>query len=129
MTRTRLETWEKRLNEALHRVDAELEEAFAERLSRAPHRQPAGTAANPKYDGLFSLDAKFSLGIVAQAGPGYVVDVRTSAREALSENQREAVLVHAAEALRRELGEAFPDRDISVSRDGSVLRIQGNLGL
>lgn len=121
--------WEAALRRALDSVDHALEERFGDLLPLDPKRPPRHATASPKYDGLFAVDGKFSLGLVSRSGPGYVVDVRVASSRTPSPVQREAVLDAAEEALREALREAFPGKTLHVRREGQVLRITGDLSL
>lgn len=129
MNRTRVEEWEAALGQALAAVDHALEERFGDLLPRHPRRPPRQATANPKYDGLFALDGKFSLGLVSQHGPGYVIDVRMASARSPTAAQREAVLAEAERALREALPAAFPGKTLEVQRTHQGLRVTGDLGL
>ena len=129
MKGTRLEEWETGLRRALEAVDHTLEDRFAGHFAPRPNRPARHTTANPKYDGLFAVHSKFSLGLMSTSGPGYVIDVDTASAVTLSAVQREAVVEEAERALREALAEAFPKRTLNVQRDGHVLRVTGDLSL
>ena len=75
MSMSATEAWERRLRRVLDAVDAQLEDAFGDRFPHRVGRPRRGTTANPKYDGLFSVEAKFTIKDVSGAGPGYIGDV------------------------------------------------------
>lgn len=129
MNRTRVEEWEAGLRQALDAVDHALEERLGDLLPRHPQRPRRHATANPKYDGLFAVDGKFSMGLVSQAGPGYVIDIRIASVRSPTPAQREAVLAEAEQALAEALPAAFPGKHLQVHREGRVLRVTGDLSL
>lgn len=130
MTGARTMAWERALRQALDAVDHALEERFGDALPRHPSRPRRQSTANPRYDGLFTLDGKFSLGLVSRSGPGYVVDIRIASPRTPTPELWEAVLTETERALRQALAAAFPSRDLDVTRAGpTVLRITGDLSL
>ena len=129
MSLSALEKWERRLRQALDKVDAALEDKYGAHFRLKPNRPERGSTANAKYDGLFSVDAKFTMGYTSECGAGYVVEMRTASSQPISGMQREAMLRDAGELLAAALAEAFPDRQLAVNRDGSHYRLTGDLGL
>jgi hypothetical protein len=129
VTLTPLEKWERRLRQALDKVDAALEDKYGAHFRLRPNRPERGTTANAKYDGLFSVDAKFTMGYTSEFGAGYVVELRAASSQPISDRQREAMLNDAGELLVEALAEAFPERRLELHRDGSHYRLTGDLGL
>ena len=129
MTLSAVEKWERRLRQALDRVDAALEDKYGAHFRLHSNRPARGRTANPKYDGLFSVDAKFTMGYTSDFGAGYVVDMRTATAQPVSGEQRERMLKDVGELLVTALAEFFPDRELTVVRDGSHYRLTGDLGL
>lgn len=127
MPNNTLENWERKLRTALDKADATLEAQFATSFTRRPNRPPHGSTGNPKYDGLFSLDAKFTLGLVNAAGPSYIVDLRTATLQFVPQYVHAEMLSVAKSALQTALLEVFPDRILKVEIEGNKLRITGNL--
>ena len=122
-----LEKWEGQMRLALDEADAALERKYSSILTRRPNRPENGTTVNPMYDGIFSLDAKFSLGISTQDGPGYTVDLRTSCVEYVSSEMHGQMLNEAAVLLEEALKKVFPDKQLAVTRKGNILRITGDM--
>ena len=122
-----LEKWERQMRLALNEADAALERKYGSMFTRRPNRPEIGTTVNPMYDGIFSLDAKFSLGISTQDGPGYTVDLRTSCLEYVSSEMHGQMLNDAAVILVEELKKVFPDKQLTVTRKGNILRITGDM--
>lgn len=129
MTLTALEKWERRLRQALDKVDAALEDKYGGHFRLKPNRPERGSTANAKYDGLFSVDAKFTMGYTSDYGAGYVVEMRTAAAAPISTEQREAMLKDVGALIAEAMAEAFPDREFAVNRDGSHYRLTGDLRL
>ncbi len=129
MNRTQVELWEAGLRQALDVVDHVLEDRFGDLLPRRPNRPRRDATANPRYDGLFTVDSKFSMGLLSQSGPGYVIDVRLAAIGSPTAAQHEAILEEAERALRAALPESFPGRHLEVVREGRILRVTGDLSL
>ena len=127
MASSELEQWEARLRAALDEVDGALEQKYGSVLTRRPGRPASGTTVNPKYDGLFTLDAKFSLGITTKDGPGYTVDLRSSSVEYVSIELHSDMLNDAAQFLDEALQRAFPERNFAVAVKGNILRITGDM--
>lgn len=124
-----LEAFEDRLHGVLSEIDGALEERWGARWPLHPARPPRGAAANPQYDGLFRVTAAFSAGFGSKLGPGYLFRVEMSTLADVPAVEREAIEAEAAFLLREGLARAFPGRDLRVDRDGSVLKIHGDLSL
>ena len=75
MALTALEQWELTLKTALDSIDALLEKKYGPLLVRKASRPAAGKASNPKYDGVFGIDSKFTLGYASGSGPGYIIEL------------------------------------------------------
>lgn len=127
MSLTQLEIWEQRLRQALDKVDAALEAKYGKEYPLRPNRPSHGTTSNPKYDGLFSVDAKFSLGLATGHGPNYVVELRAVTFKSIPANVWQDMLDIAQATLQASLVEAFPDRLLRVSRNGDYFHITGDL--
>ncbi len=130
MSPTRREQWERRLRAVFEAVDAALEEKYGEQLPRHPARPPHGRTANRKYDGLFEVDGKFSLGLGSGQGPGYVVEARVATLARVPRELRRQIEADLVEWLAVELARQFPGRELRVVRDAAGgLRIVGDLSL
>ncbi|MDZ7371323.1 MAG: hypothetical protein ONB12_09150, partial [candidate division KSB1 bacterium] len=73
--------------------------------------------------------ASFTLGLGSEFGKGYVVDIKLRTLEPVPETIREEIEKEALRFLRRKIGKAFPGRKLSVTRDGTVIKIYGDLSL
>ena len=124
-----LQAWERKLRDALHAVDRMLEERYGDRYPLRPNRPPAGKTTSFAADGLFSVGAKYTAGFGSASGEGYIVEIRMSTLANVPADLRETVRNDAADLLREKLESIFPDRDLDVSREGTVLKIHGDLDL
>lgn len=124
-----LQSWERRLRSALEAIDEMLEERYGARYPLRPHRPPAGATSSFTSDGLFSVHAKYTAGYGSPTGEGYIVELRWSTLADVPDEVRESIRDEVEERLSRELDAQFPDRDLEVSREGSVLKIHGDLDL
>lgn len=127
MKSSELEKWEARLSVALRNVDHALEEKYGKDFTRRPGRPACGVTSNSKYDGIFSLDAKFSLGYATGDGPGYTVDMRVIAEENVPGELFSAMLDDAADMLDGELKAVFPENVLFVKRVKGIIRITGDM--
>ena len=129
MSLTALEKWERQLRQALDQVDAKLEAKYGGTFRLHPNRPEQGKTANAKYDGLFSVEAKFSMGFVSHRAPGYVIEMRTASAEPVTEKVRQQMLDDVGEYLEQALQKYFPGRQLQLERDGSHFHLSGDLQL
>jgi hypothetical protein len=127
MSGHRLEAWERRLTKILDEIDDRLEEVYGSHYPLRPNRPQRGHTANKKYDGLFSIEAKYSLGLGSKLGEGYSVDIRLSTLAQVPKEVRDKIHEEVATMLSEKLATAFPDRELKVSRDGMIYKIHGDL--
>ncbi len=121
--------WERRLKDIFDRIDAELEQQYADRFTLHPARAPHGATANPEDDGLFDLGAAFSAGFGSQHGSGYVVQIRLATLQRVPRDLIEAIEEQIVRRLREELPRAFPGQHLRVEREGHAFKIIGDLSL
>ncbi len=121
--------WERRLSKILKQVDMELEDRYGDDYPLHPSRQPEGNAANPQYDGLFSVTASFSAGFGSENGPGYIIEVRMVTLSDVPDDIVDKIEDEAASLIRKALPLAFKGRDLHVDRDGAIYKIYGDLSL
>ncbi|MCK5802572.1 MAG: hypothetical protein KAI66_07050 [Lentisphaeria bacterium] len=129
MSRNRLDLWEKALKSVLDKVDEHLEHTYGTRYPLRNNRQSRGTTANSMYDGLFSVEGKFSLGYARKEGPGYTIEVRIATFSHVPEKERRTMIDDVEAILRREVPLAFPGKELLITRDGLLHRIHGDLDL
>lgn len=123
-----LDQWERALRGVLDRIDDLLEDRFGNEYSLRRNRPPRGAAANKSYDGLFAVQAKFSLGLGRREGPGYAIEVRMVTFDEVPGKVSDEIHELVGDVLRREIPAAFPNRDVSVSDAGGHFLIHGDLG-
>lgn len=121
--------WEDRLKAVFDRIDDLLEERYGKKYPLHPNRPPRGATANREQDGLFNVGAAFSAGFGSKEGPGYIVEIRMATLSNIPEAVRREIEDRVVDLLRKELPKAFPDRELTVSRDGPVYKIHGDLSL
>ena len=128
MALTALEQWELTLKTALDSIDALMENKYGPFLVRKASRPAAGKASNPKYDGVFGIDSKFTLGYASGSGPGYIIELLTGSASPLSPVLKSEILKDLEDALPEALAKAFPGRVLNVERVGERFRLTGDLG-
>jgi hypothetical protein len=112
----------------LDRIDDQLEDRFGTTYSLKRTRPPRGATANKRYDGLFAVEAKFSLGLGRKEGPGYAVDVRMVTFQDVPDEVEQEIHELVGEMLREELPKAFPDHELTVTNFDDYYVIHGDLG-
>jgi hypothetical protein len=110
-------------------LDTYLEDRFGSLFQRHPNRPVRGTAASVAYDGLFSTGTQFTLGYGSTYGRGYIVNIEIRTLDPVSAETREMIETAAIEHLSSILPSRFPDRNVSVVKDGSVHKIVGDFSL
>ncbi len=121
--------WEERLDAAMHELDSFLEEKYGGNYVLHPARPQRGRTTNPSQDGLFSIAASFSLGLGSHFGKGYVVDIKLVTLEKIPDTVRDEIEELARQKLMELLPTYFPETNLNISRDGTVLKIYGDLSL
>lgn len=120
---------EKRFRAMLNELDEYLETTYGDRYDLHPNRLPRGEASSNIYDGLFSATMKFSLGYGSQLGRGYVVTIDISTLEMVDPEHRREIEADAARHLEELIPKHFPERELSVRRDGRLYKIVGDFSL
>lgn len=123
------EQWELRLDEAMRELDLFLEEKYKGQYILHPARPLQGKTANPSHDGLFGIHANFTLGLGSEIGKGYIVDIRLSTLEHVSDDVRDEIENVARQKLLELLPKYFPNSELNIIKDGPVLKIYGDLRL
>jgi len=121
--------WEQRLKQVFDRIDDVLEERHGRRYSLHPARPKRHSTANREDDGVFDVGAAYTPGYGSRHGAGYVVDVRVATLGRVKADELHQMEQEVADLLRKLLPEAFPERELTVVRDGHVLKIVGDLSL
>lgn len=120
---------EARLGRLCSELDDHLEDMFGGEFPIHPNRPVRGRAANPANDGLFSTGVMFTLGYGSRYGRGFILDMEIRTLAPVPPQRRERIEKEGVAYLERRLPEAFPDRRLSIVRDGNVWKIVGDLSL
>ncbi len=108
--------WEETLKRVFDEIDHALEERYGNRYNLHPARPPRGATSNPESDGLFNVGAAFTAGYGSEFGPGYIVEVRMATLDRMPPDVIEQIEQEVVEMLREKLPQAFPGRQLHVSR-------------
>lgn len=125
----KLEEWEGRLYSLLREIDGVLEDKYGKLYPLHPARPERGETANPQYDGLFRITASYSAGYGSKLGPGYIFRVEVVTFETVPDEERLKFETEAMQMAEEGLKRVFPERELSVARDGNVIKIYGDLSL
>ncbi|HOZ72059.1 MAG TPA: hypothetical protein PLQ29_03365 [Spirochaetales bacterium] len=121
--------WDSQLKAMFDRIDHELEDAYGGRWTLRRNRPERGATSNPEADGLFNVGTFFTPGYGSELGRGYLVEVILATDEAVPAAQRNEIEERVRDLLLDYLPEYFPDRRLSVDRDGSMYKIHGETSL
>ncbi|HDQ15352.1 MAG TPA: hypothetical protein ENN41_11125 [Sediminispirochaeta sp.] len=124
-----LRKFDKRLRALFDEVDDYLEDKYGDRYPLHPRRAKRGSTSSKAHDGLFNVGAAFSAGYGSEHGRGYVIDVDMVTLAKVPDDVEEMIEDDAVEFVRKKLPEYFPERDLSVRRDGRTFKISGDLSL
>lgn len=124
-----VQEFERTLKQLFDQLDDELEAKWGSRYPLHPSRPAAGEAYNKEDDGLFNVGATFSAGYGSEAGKGYVVDVRMVTLQSVDAEVREEIMAYTTDRIDELLPRFFPDRQLSITRDGDLFKIVGDLSL
>jgi len=117
---------EEKIYELLKEVDHYLEEEYENKYRLHPARPDRGETSNPTRDGLINMTARFSAGYGSELGRGYVVDIKLKTLEDVDDETIENINQVAKDIIKEKLPEYFPDRDLSIGRDGNIFKIYGD---
>jgi len=123
----RFNSLDKTLKRIFNEVDEALEDQYGGDFTLHPARTPRGGTANPSSNGLFNVGASFSAGYGSELGRGYVVEIHMSTLENVPSAVRDEIEQKVMEMLRDKLDETMPDKELFVEKDGSVVKIHGDL--
>ncbi|GBU27840.1 hypothetical protein R84B8_01381 [Treponema sp. R8-4-B8] len=121
--------FDNRMKKLFDEVDNFLEDLYGDRYPLHPTRPARGETANPEADGLFNIGAIFTPGYRSELGRGYIIDVSISTLEKVDDSIRREIYETAAEKIRELLPLHFPERELTVCRDGNHFKIQGDFSL
>ncbi len=121
--------WEQQLATLLNALDDVLEDRYGHSFRLHPARAPRDTTSNKAQDGLFRVQANFSLGVGSQHGRGYVIDIHLATLQNAPDELIDEIEEFALNHLRSAIQDIFPDLDLEVAMDGHVIKIFGDLQL
>ncbi len=121
--------WEKKLQKLINFVDDHLENKYHGKYRLHPARPERGKTSSKTQDGLFSITASFSPGYGSKFGRGYVVDMHIATLEEVPDEEMAEIENEVFELLKEKLPEFFPKKELSVKRDGKLIKIIGDLRL
>lgn len=123
------EELESKLSQLCQDLDNHLEDEYGSRYAIHPNRMKRGTGSNPRFDGLFSTSLAFTLGYGSKTGRGYVLEVDIRTLDRVSPSERREIEDEAFSFVEGDLATRFPDRDLSIVRDGNLMKIVGDFSL
>jgi hypothetical protein len=121
--------FDNRMKKLFDEVDNFIEDLYGERYSLHPTRPARGETANPEADGLFNIGVNFTPGYISELGRGYIIDMSISTLDKVDDNVRSEIYEAAAEKVRELLPLHFPERELTVQRDGNHFKIKGDFSL
>ena len=129
MRHIKAKAWELRLKAVFDKIDAKLEDEYADRFEPHPSRPARGRTSNPEMDGLFNVGASYSAGFGSRLGAGYVVDIRISTLQRVTKDLKLELRDKVEATLSEELPKVFPGKNLLVNKERKHLRITGDLSL
>jgi len=124
-----LRAWEDKLKSILDDLDEVLEDKYGHKYRLHPARPGRGKTSSKSHDGLFDISANFSMGIGSEHGKGYVIDIRMVTLENIPDEIEDKIENLAVQHIRKKLKTIFPEKQITVNRDGHVIKLHGDLSL
>jgi hypothetical protein len=125
----KMTAFDERLAALFREVDEALEERWGGILALHPARPPRGQTDNPLADGLFEVGPDFTAGYGSETGRGYLVTCRIRTLEKIAPDLQRMVMDEAAALIRERLPVFFPERTLTLVRDGPRYKITGDLSL
>lgn len=110
-------------------LDHRLEERFGSHYPRHPNRPARGKAASVAYDGLFSTGTQFTLGYGSDHGRGYIISVEIRTLSKVKIEDEYAVEKATVETINELIPHYFPEREITLKKDGNVYKLVGDFSL
>jgi len=117
------------LKELFDEVDSYIEDTYGARYPLRPTRPGRGETTNPEADGLFNIGANFTPGFLSELGRGYIIDVSIATLEKVEDDVRREIYEAVTEKVKELLPLYFPERELTVKRDGNFFKIQGDFSL
>ncbi|MBN1518963.1 MAG: hypothetical protein JW923_02615 [Spirochaetales bacterium] len=129
MNHPKAHAWDRSVKALFDELDAVLENRYAGRWKLRRNRPARGKTSNPEADGLFNVGVFFTPGYGSRLGRGYLVEIIVATEETVSQDDRLELEDFVKAELERLLPRHFPGRALSVDRDGTMLKIHGDLSL
>lgn len=129
MKHPKLIEWESRMKSIFDDIDDLLEDKYGATFRLHPNRPRRGGTSNKESDGLFNIGADFSLGYGSRLGRGYVVQIEMSTLEHIPRKIRRQIENDVECLVRERLPRVFPGRNLTLERDGNLLKIVGDFNL
>jgi len=129
MRTAKVREWELRLKSVFDTIDRELESQYRDQFIRHPSRPAEGQTSNPEMDGLINVGASFSAGFGSAYGPGYVVEIRISTLNRVSQDVKNKMRDQVQRLLQEKMPQVFPGQELLVDKERNHLRIHGDLSL
>jgi len=129
MWHPKMAEFDDRMKKLFDEVDHFIEDMYGNMYALHPVRPARGETGNPEADGLFNIGANFTPGFGSELGRGYLIDVSMSTLEKVENHVRLEIYEAAAARVKELLPVYFPERVLTVLRDGNHFKIQGDFGL
>jgi len=129
MWHPKMASFDDQMKNLFDEVDDYIENLYGDRYPLHPIRPGRGETSNPEADGLFNIGANFTPGFGSELGRGYLIDVSMSTLEKVDENVRREIYEATARKVKELLPILFPERTLTVRRDGNHFKIQGDFSL
>lgn len=121
--------WEKKLKSVLDEIDMLMEDRYGDLYDLHPARRKHGSTSNRSHDGLFDIRGDFTLGLGSEKGKGYIIDIDLKTLEHVPAEVIENIENEVVYELKYRLPHIFPGRDLTVERDGNLIKVIGDLSL
>jgi hypothetical protein len=128
-THPKMAAFTKTLEALFREVDAFLEDEWGESFSLHPNRPRRGETENPEMDGLYNIGPDFTVGLGSEQGRGYIISLKAATLDTVTPEQFDFLMEEAAALIKKKLPKFFPDRDLTVVRDGKRFKIIGDFSL
>ncbi|MFA7128540.1 MAG: hypothetical protein WC136_05165 [Sphaerochaeta sp.] len=110
-------------------LDHHMEDTFGKKYPLHPNRLARGKASSVAYDGLFSTGTQFTLGYGSDHGRGYIVSVEIRTLSKVREEDKQQIEREAVDYIRTLIPRYFPNRNITLEKDGNVYKLVGDFSL
>ena len=118
-----------RMKKLVDEVDHYIEDLYGDSYPLHPVRPARGQTSNPEDSGLFNIGVVFTPGYGSELGRGYLIDVAMSTLEKVDADVRRKIYETTAGKIGELLPIHFPERELTVLRDGNHFKIMGDFSL